>query len=240
MNVRDIMREYRITSAEIRRYIIVILCLSFVFSFDQWGTDTFNVGAGIGNWILTAVIALIAVLLHDAGHRLVAMYRNEQITYHLSRNALLWSLLLVFLSNGKLTLLLGGYIEAKQIRGGRHGQYPRFIGPGSQWPNMLAGPFLNILAGGIAHFLAQNGIAAWFFAPFAAFNVIYALSHLIPIPPFDGFYLFLYSRAFFAGVALGVVSYVMMILSGIAASLFLAILIGFLGVFFWWWFVERK
>ena len=63
-----IKEHFTFTSEELRALIIGIIISAFMFSFDEWGAATFDVGIGLRNLFNAMLIATLAFLVHQCGN----------------------------------------------------------------------------------------------------------------------------------------------------------------------------
>src|SRR3990167_2997673 len=104
-NLRDKIRRYFWFSAvESRGFLLTVFVLSFVYSFDKWGTARFDVSAGLQNWLWGALLFGLIVFIHHAGQRIAALHFGFQPEHTVWWYGLLISVLLVILSNGVIKI----------------------------------------------------------------------------------------------------------------------------------------
>lgn len=68
---------------EVRSILIGALVLGFIFSFREWGYGEVNVSLGIINWIRSAILSLIVLLIYQSSHKLIARKYGATSTFRL-------------------------------------------------------------------------------------------------------------------------------------------------------------
>ncbi|MEK6962841.1 MAG: M50 family metallopeptidase [Nanoarchaeota archaeon] len=141
-------------------------------------------------WFACAVTAP-SVILHEMGHKFVAMAYGLSATFHAAYTWLLFGIVLKLLNTG-LIFFIPGYVSIGN--GGTHLQMA-FIA--------LAGPIWHLLLWGGSKIALNSGkkiphTIRFFLLLLGHINKFLLIFNLLPIPGFDGFsvYLNLY-RAFF-------------------------------------------
>ncbi|MBU1198438.1 MAG: hypothetical protein KKF46_02135 [Nanoarchaeota archaeon] len=241
-------KRFRFSSKEIGRILIAVLAAAFVISFNKWGGETFNFGAGLGNFILSFILVLISFFLHFSAQKLMALKLGYKSEYKLWVNGIIISVFLCFLAylfylgplheiipiffTGVLMYDIVPKLRAGVFRGGvKHSDLGMIA---------VAGPLINIL---LIAVLAPFFIATK--SPFLLFfikiNLWVAIFSMLPIPTFEklrkfqggttGLYLFIASRwvyiLFFASLVVfailillfNIFSYIIALLLGIAITL---------------------
>ncbi len=180
------------TKKELRDLIIAILIIAFVFSFKDFT---------IPNLILAVVVAALSFFIHELTHRIFAIMIGFKSDFKIWWGGLIASLLIVFASNGVVTLILPGGVVNSLIVRQRLGEFRYGL---NYWENGLIamyGPVANLILAFISkillNFLPQN----IFLEKLLIMNIIFAICTMLPIPPLDGV------NTFFAGRVLYVLSF---------------------------------
>ncbi len=229
--VDKIKRFYKFTPYELRGLAISILVIAFIISFKEWGTTSFDFIAGLYNLFNGILIVALSILVHDMGQRLWGLAIGYRVEFKMWTFGLITALIVAFLSNGNLWLIVPAGFMIHHLAGPRLGWFRYGINYFGQAMIALAGPLfslmliilLKVLSVFSANPLVQKAII---------FNVIYAITSLLPIPPLDGSKIYFGSRMLYAfALPTIVVSTILMI---VKIPIFFALVISFLvGVVLW-------
>ena len=136
-----IKRDVRFSLDEVKAISISALILGFVFAFGNWS---------VFNFIAAVLIVLISITFHVYAQKIVGVKLGAKVEYKLWWYGLLASLVLVFITNGKIWWLIvpGGFTAAilakyriGKFRFGLNYRVLGFIG--------LTGPIASIIFGSI-------------------------------------------------------------------------------------------
>lgn len=222
-----IKRYYKFTLHELRGLIIAVIVIAFIISFKEWGTATFDFKAGIYNFFNAILIVALSILIHDAGQRIWGLAIGYRIEFKMWSFGLLAALIIAFISNGNLWLIIPGGFMLHHLAGHRLGWFRYGINYFGQAMVALAGPLftlmliilLKILSVFSTNLLVEKAIM---------FNVVYAITSLLPIPPLDGSKIYFGSRMLYAFAlpAIAVATILMVVNAPIFFSLVLSFLVG--------------
>jgi Zn-dependent protease len=243
--IDTVRRYFWFSGRELRALCIVIFVFAFIFSFREWGDETFDLMIGLGNFFRALLIVALVVLIHETGQRLAALKVGFRTEVKIWWYGIIAGLILVLLSRGKLMFVAATGMWIHHLAVHRLG-YFRY-GPNVQAFGVIAmmGPLANIAAATFVKFLQVNlhviPATSVFAQKFFFFSWLFAVLNLIPIPPLDGSRLLFWSRLTFAFVFGAIAGYLVLYSLGIY-SYILGLLIGgavWLGfyVFFeskWW------
>jgi len=227
-NFRDKIRRFcPPTKQELVGFVVSVLVVAFIVSFNWWGKDAFDPLAGVWNLMGGMVLVTIVLFVHHFTQRVVGVHMGFRVEQTVWWYGLIGGLILVFVSNGALQLLAvtGTYVMPVQ----RHR-----IGKFRHKPNLcefakvcLAGPLANILFGGIVMTLAWARIVPDVLAKQVfSFCLAFAAWNLLPIPPLDGSRIMFQSRLVYSFLFGTIASYAFMVYILDVYSYILAILIG--------------
>ena len=239
-NLRDkIHRYFWFTPEEALGVVITILVLSFIYSFDKWGTNKFDAGLGLQNWLVGAVLFGAIVLIHHSVQRIAALHYGFQPEHSVWWYGLLGGILLAVLSNGAIKIYTATGLMISMLPAHRLGRFR--YGPNVQ-------TFANICALGLVGNLCAAAIVktlSWILPIPEAFvnewfvqNLVFAAWNLLPIPPLDGSRILYGSRLFYIFVFGTFAGYAILALAGIFSFVF-ALLIGIIAWFLFYYFVEK-
>ncbi len=189
------LRKYglNLSKKELIGSLATIAVVAFVFSFRQWGDETFNLVAGLTNLLLAAAMAAIALFFNQLGQRLIATYYGYDPEYEASMLGIMLSLVLAFASRGLFVVFLPGYVVLHMLTGSRLGEF-RYYTNLWEWAKSLFGaPLFNL---GLACFLGSFRNPSPFVTNLIKMNVMFALYSLLPLPTNIGLHMFWYYKYF--------------------------------------------
>ncbi len=236
-----IKRYYRPTTNEIKGLVISILVIGFIISFKEWGTNDFNLSEGLYNLFNSILIVALSIVIHDTGQRILGLIIGYKVEFRLWSFGLVIAVVLAFISNGNLWLIVPGGFMLHHLAGARLGWFRYGINYFGQAMVALAGPLfslmliilLKLLSAFSTNLLIEKAIF---------FNVIYAITSLIPIPPLDGSKIYFGSRMLYAFIMPAIIfaSFLMIINIPIFFALILSLLIGIILWLVYYITFERK
>ena len=237
-----IKRYFWFSKNEIKSLVIVIAVFAFIFSFREWGEQTFDFAAGMKNFLIAVIIASIGVFAHETGQRLAALKVGFRTEVRVWWYGLIAALILCFASSGRIMLFAatGMWIHHMAVHRLGHFRY----GPNVQAFGVIAlmGPIANILLATVLKVLQVNLHLLPMNSPFIdklfLFNWLFAVLNLLPIPPLDGSRLLFYSRLTYAFVFGAIAGYLVLYSLGIYSYVF-AIACGGLVWLMFYIFFER-
>ena len=226
-----IKRHYKFTQHELRGLVISIIVIAFIISFKEWGTANFDFGAGLFNLFNAILIVALSILIHDAGQRLWGLAVGYRIEFRMWGFGLLVSLVIAFISNGSLWIIVPGGFILHHLAGHRLGWFRYGINYFGQAMVALAGPLFTvmlIILLKILYVFSPNPLIQ----KAIIFNVVYAITSLLPIPPLDGSKIYFGSRMLYAFVLPAII--VAAILMIVNIPVFFALVLSFLvGIVLW-------
>ena len=222
-----IKRYYKFAPYELRGLIIAVLLVAFIISFKEWGTKNFDFAVGLYNLFNSILIVALSILIHDFGQRIWGLAIGYRLEFKMWTFGLIAALIVAFLSNGNLWLIVPSGFMLHHLAGHRLGFFRYGINYFGQAMVALAGPLftlmliilLKVLSAFSPNPLIQKAII---------FNVVYAITSLLPIPPLDGSKIYFGSRMLYAfALPAVVVSSILMVVNvPIFYSLVLSFLVG--------------
>lgn len=171
---------------------IGISVITIALAFTLFPAGSFNFQKFI--WVLLTVG--LAFVLHELGHKFLAIRYGAQAEYRAWTAGLFFALLVAFITDGSFVFAAPGavYIYGKKITGEQNGKIS------------LAGPFVNLL---LALVFLILGLTFSDFAGIAAIgvavNAFLGVFNLVPIPPLDGSKVFAWNKAAWAAVLIPLV-----------------------------------
>lgn len=217
-NLKDkVKRYFRFSKEEIKNLIIVILVISFIISFKEWGPDeqTFDVWIGLKNLFISILIVGLSVIVGQVGHKVAALDAGHIAEFRIWIYGLILGVILVLITKGNVWFIAPGGIVLYHMTRHRLGYFRYGINMKVLGVVNLMGPMTNILIGA---FVKSVGLYIPFIPLNAAlidkifvFNIVYAAYSLLPIPPLPGSNIFFWSRGWYVFIAGFVVSYAIMV-----------------------------
>ena len=226
-----VKRFYKFTPYEIRGLAISIFVMAFIVSFKEWGATSFELTAGLQNLFNAILIAALSILVHDTGQRLWGLTIGYRVEFKMWTFGLIIALVVAFISNGSLWLIVPAGFMVHHLAGPRLGWFRYGINYFGQAMVALAGPLFSLML--IILFKVLSVFSANPLIEKAIiFNVIYAITSLLPIPPLDGSKIYFGSRMLYAfSLPAIVVSTILMITN---VPIFFALVISLLvGITLW-------
>ncbi|MBI2508002.1 hypothetical protein HYV89_03540 [Candidatus Woesearchaeota archaeon] len=208
---------------EIKNILTASLIAAFVFSFNEWGIESFDAIEGLKNLFIAFIFCSIIYFSHSSAQKLVAEYYEYRIEFTLismqrriSEIKKLVSipigpivtLLATFVSNGKFIFLLLNsfkHVPENEFRVGRH------------WINIkeyeeaqvaLAGPLSQIILLIIFKLLLQFSVI---FNKAMFIVSIVAIYNMLPLPHLDGMKIFFGSRPLYIASLIFMVAFIVLI-----------------------------
>jgi hypothetical protein len=220
---------FSFSKQEIIGLVVAVLAVGFIFSFRNWGEETFNLISGLKNFVLVLIIAAISFFFRLSCQKIYGLSQGQKAEYKVWWNGLAASLVIIFISLGRVPLVLaGGMISSLMVKQ-RLGEFRYGY---SNWV-MGVTAFWGILGNLIMAIIFAIGLyffpGSFFFNKGIILNLIMAFCALLPFPQQDGLNLFFGSRILFY-IAIGTVVIAgILLLTKTLVGLIIAIVIG-LGV----------
>lgn len=239
--IDKIRRFYKFTHYEIRGLVITILAIGFIISFKDWGAQNFDVSIGLYNLFNAVLIVALSVLVHDAGQRLFGLAIGYRVEFRMWTFGLITALVAAFISNGSLWLIVPAGFMVHHLAGPRLGWFRYGINYFGIGMVALAGPLFTLMLTILLKVLSVYS-ASPLIHKAIVFNVIYAITSLLPIPPLDGSKIYFGSRMLYAFALPAIV--VSTILMAVDVPVFMSIVFSLLvGIVLWLVYyisIERK
>ncbi len=235
-----IKQHFSFSPEEIRSLLLGILLCAFMFSFNNWGTGSFNLAEGLRNLFSATLIVALAFLVHHSVQRIAALAIGFKLEYRIWLYGILIGLALTVVSNGRLWFFAPGGLIAYHMVGHRLGSFRYGL---NYWPlGMigLLGPLSNLALAMIFKLLLLVAPTNVLIQQAIVFNIWFALFMFLPLPPLDGSHLFFASRLtyiFMAGAIIGI-SFALYFL-GVFLALVLGLLLGFGCWLSYYWYFEK-
>ncbi|MBD3203232.1 hypothetical protein GF327_02990 [Candidatus Woesearchaeota archaeon] len=189
----------KLKQSEIKGSIATILILAFVFSFREWGDETFDFVAGIVNYFISVVLVAIALFFNQLGQRIIAVYYGYDPEYKYSMIGLMMAMVVAFASRGLFIVALPGQIVLNMLTASRLGEFRYYTNLWEIGKSQFGAPYANFLVACIASFFQSNPI----FHKLMTINILFAIYSLVPFPGNPGMHLFFNINKYLWGFAVG-------------------------------------
>lgn len=195
------MREFKITnysvsSTEIVFYIITVLVLSFLYVFN----DVYGTWLGVAvNLFNVVVILSLSFLFQQLVQKSVAQVYGASTRYKLWIPGLMIACVVGLFSLGDIVVFAVGIVSIQQFYGSRLGKKSVKLGEDERGKIVLSGVLANLFLAFLIKLLApflNEGV--WFAG--VMINLWMAFYNLVPVPPLQGSYVFMWNRVVWAVV----------------------------------------
>jgi len=238
-------RFYRWTDREKRDILITIIALTFIFGYNDCTKLIFNdcptdfvLVRWLVNMLLTLLLVTISFFAYDFGMKVSALQQGFIAEYKMWPPGIALGIIVTLLTKGNFYILLIGGLFLHHHSILRLGKFRYGINIVAQGTIAAAGPFANLMLMTFGLLMSkQLMILPDLFLYFAFINGTMMIFQLLPIPKTNGFHLFFSSRLGYMFVFGTMVCYVLLAIAGVFSWL-LALLLGGLIWFLWYWFVE--
>jgi len=232
-----VKRFYRWEKREARDILVTILAVSFIFGFND-GRDSFNLIFWLANLAKTLIIVAISVLVYDGAMKVFALQQGYRAEYRMWPLGLSIGIIITLLTGGAFPFVLHGGLFLHHHMILRMGKFRYGLNIVAQGMIAASGAIAHLILMTIAlMFSRQLGILPGFFDSMAFINGIMMIYNLLPIPKTNGIHLFFFSRLTYVFVSATLVAYALLTIINLYSWL-LALLIGGICWFIWYWFVE--
>jgi len=232
-NFKDKLKRYfPFSDKEKKDFLITVAVMAFIFSFNKWGIEKFNLSYGIKNLLISIGIVAVSLFAHHAAQRATSLYYGFRTEHKLWYWGLGIGFVLAVLTNGQVLFLAASGITIHLLTVHRLGFFR--YGPNVEVLGKVAasGIGANLVLAGIGYGIASLA-GTEPMNSFVVFNLLFAAWNILPIPPLDGSIILPYSRAFYYFIIGTIASYFFLLLVGINSLLF-AIILGFIFFVFAW------
>lgn len=151
---------------EVKEFLIICVVLGFIFSFRDWGETTFNIGAGIRNFLLTTFLVVVSVLVHEVVQRSYGARFGVSIKFKTWKLLTVAALVTTIITNGYVPFaaiwtMMTVYDSSHRFLF-RPGKETPHFGPYERAKVALSGPLANLMLFLIAaYFNYRNPVFVW-------------------------------------------------------------------------------
>jgi hypothetical protein len=225
-NIERLKEFFRYSKQELIGIAVAIIVFGFLFSFRDWGEEQFDLLFGLKNLFLALLVVAISFFFRLSSQKVYALTQGQKAEYKVWWTGIVVSLVIGFITLGRLPLVLaGGMISAfmvKQRLGEfRYGFSHWVMAITALW-GLIGNLILAILFAVGLYFMPQS----YFFSLGMQFNLMMAFCAWLPFPQQDGLSLFFGSRKMFAIGIIMVLLAAVLLLTRTKGGLIAAIVMG--------------
>lgn len=224
---------------ELRLLAGTILLLGLVFGFND-GSERFVLNAWVKHFVLVTIMAGIALLVHEIGHKLVAWRKDVTTEYtlwtikRLSTKkplrygipiGILLAILATLFTNGMFYYTAIGSTTTLVDEKKRLGRKYQALTEYEEALILLAGPVANVLFVLALHAISRATMID--LSNFITINLVFAAWQMLPLPGLDGAKIFFGSKNIYIFGLIFLVAAFALRNIGLAASIILSILTAF-------------
>lgn len=182
---------------ELAILIPAIFITAFMFSFKDWGEESFQFWTGLGNLIVVSIIVAVSFFVRFSWQKIYALKEGYVAQFKGWWTGILVALVLTLVTNGRAPLvLIGGVVSSLMIRH-RLGEF-RY---GFSYLDNAKISFQGVIANLILALFFAVGLYLfpenYLFSKGLLFNWIMALCAAFPLPQLDGLNIYFGSRAYY-------------------------------------------
>ena len=166
--------------------VVIALVTGFLFSFRDWGTESFSLIAGVINLLLATIAALISIWFKLSCQKLYGLSEGYKVYFKPWWTGVGIAAVVAFVTFGRVPLLILGTVSAVFMVRHRLGEFRYGY---SHWNycmimywGLMSHLIMDILFAIGLHFSPQN----YFFNKGLWMNLIAGFCLMIPLPQMDG------------------------------------------------------
>ena len=228
-----IMDFFRFRRQEISGLLVAVIVTGFIFSFRDWGDQTFNFIVGLQNFSLVMIIAVVSFFFRLSLQKIAALSWGYTAEFKVWWTGLVIALVVAFVSRGWVPLVLIGMMVSSFMVKQRLGEFRYGFSHSSNALVALWGVIASLIAATLfavgLHILPQS----YFFGQGLLMNLIMALCALLPLPQLEGLQIYFGSRGqYFSGVVATLLAATLLLTKTTAGLLITIILGSLIGIVF--------
>jgi hypothetical protein len=191
----NVKKYFSFTAKEMQQLAVSTLVLGFMFSFQEWGVESFNLTYGVFSLFNASLVVLVALLVHIMAQKIYAVYKGYKAVYHWNTKALAIGLLIAFVSDGTLLIAVPGAVIVQLVERFRVGKRWGGSQKRDEAAICFVGPFANIILALIFKSLVSSGFTNPLMEKLVLVSTMIAIFSILPIPTLEGFTIFYHSRS---------------------------------------------
>lgn len=206
-------------------YVLIpaVLLTAFMFSFNDWGKETLDIGLGLRNVFLMIIIVALSFLVRFSCQKIYALKEGYKAQYRGWWTGIIIALIITLLSKGRVPLVLIGGVAVSFMARQRLGEFRYGFSYSDNAKISFSGIIANL-------FLAQCFAVGLFFFPENFFfskglllNWIMAACAALPLPQLDGLNIYFGSRPWYYVTLAAVAIFGVLLLTGTQIGLIIAV-----------------
>ncbi|MDO8510542.1 MAG: hypothetical protein Q7S55_00090 [Nanoarchaeota archaeon] len=210
---------------ELAILIPAIFLTAFMFTFRDWGEESFQFWEGLGNLIVVSIIVAVSFFARFSWQKIYALKEGYVAQFKGWWTGILIALVLTLVTNGRVPLvLIGGIVSSFMVRH-RLGEF-RY---GHSYLDNAKISYHGIVANIHLAVFFSIGLYlfpdSYFFSKGLLLNWIMALCAVFPLPQVDGLNIYFGSRPLYYGTAAMVGVFGILLLTQTQIGLILAVFI---------------
>jgi Zn-dependent protease len=178
-----ISRYSRFSRKEMLWLGISILVMTFIVGFND-GSASLDPAFFISNMLFSLIAVAIAVLVHEAAHKITAPNLGTKVEFKPFFYGLLGGLILSFMSYGKIIFLAYSSFQMSWLEKHRLGYFRHKTGYFDQGKIAVVGPLANLAVAMV--FKSIGFLPESLVTKIVLVNALFAIYNMLPIPPLDG------------------------------------------------------
>ena len=224
--LRARIRDYfSFEKQELAILIPAIFITAFMFSFRDWGAESFQFWTGLGNLIVVSLIASISFFVRFSWQKIYALKEGYTAQFRGWWSGILVALILALVTNGRVPLILVGGIVASFMVRHRLGEFrygfSYYDNAKISYHGMVANIHLAVLFSIGLYFFPES----YFFSKGLLLNFVMAVCSILPLPQLDGLNIYFGSRPLYYATLAIVAVFGVLLLTKTQIGLILAVFI---------------
>lgn len=196
--LRARIRDYfSFEKQELAVLIPAIFLTAFMFSFRDWGDESFQFWSGFGHLIIICIIAAISLFARFSWQKIYALKEGYLAEFKGWWTGILVALLVTVISQGRVPLVLIGGMACSLMIRHRLGEFrygfSYLDNAKIAFQGILANLFLAMIFAVGLYFFPDN----YFFSKGLVLNWLMALCAAFPLPQLDGLNIYFGSRPYY-------------------------------------------
>ena len=192
--INRVKKDFRFSQQELVGLGVLVLVTGFIFSFKNWGADTFNLLIGLKNFLITTLAALVGFLAHVGPQKIYSLGEGYKAEFKIWWVGPIIALVLCFITAGNLTLILAGGMFMSFMVRQRLGEFRYGYNLEQQAVTAFWGIYGLIIVATLFRIGTSYFPQVLFFQKGLMICLILAICALLPIPGLNGLNLFFGSR----------------------------------------------
>lgn len=216
----------RFSRAEAINLLLAVFLIGFIFSFRDWGLETFDAVLGLQHLFGLVLVAGISVFFRIACQKIYALSQGYNAEFKLWWTGMLIMLVLAFISMGRLPVILIGTMATGLMIKQRLGEFRYGFSYKDNSTIALWGIYGNLIMALLFAIVLRFFPESYFLSNGLIINLVMAFFALLPLPQLDGLQIFFGSRPlFYLGLVLVILGGILL-LSKTLVGLILSIVVG--------------